>query len=74
MIRPLVAIHDIMLCAPCIYGIIEQLRERRCNIDEIRPPWQPDGRARRASQLYLAKLPANAVVNIAEFEIGQWVP
>ena len=65
---------DIMICALRIYGIILEMRERMCTEQEIRPPRQPDGRARRASQLYFAKLPANAVVSIAEFEIGQWVP
>ena len=65
---------DIKICAPCIYRVIGDMHERRCSLEEIRPPWQPDGRARRASHLYLAKLPAIAVVNIAEFEIAHWVP
>jgi len=61
-----------MICQPCIHRVLEDLRERRCSIEEIRPPWQPDGRARRASHLYLAKLPLPA--NIAEFEVWHWVP
>ena len=73
MIRPVLeGIHDIMICAPCIYGVINQLGERRCSIEEIHPPWQPDGRARRASHFYLAKLPIPAT--IAEFEVAHWAP
>ena len=61
------------ICVPCIDRIL-RLQIQGADLAEIRPPWQPDGRARRASQLYLAGLQQEVVANIAAFEVGQWVP
>ena len=62
------------LCGRCLDRIIDHERASEGGLEELRPRWQPDKRARRASQLYLAKLPAFVVANIAAFEVGQWVP
>ena len=61
------------ICETCIYRIIDLLSDS-ADLAEIRPPWQPDGRACRASQLYLAGIPKDAIANIAAFEVRQWVP
>ena len=64
------------ICETCIYGIIDLLSDG-ADLAELRPPWQPDGRTRRANELSkiaaLAKLPTDAVAKIAAFEVGQWV-
>ena len=44
------------------------------DLSEMRPPWQPDARARRATQLSRAGIPATLATKIAEFEISQWEP
>ena len=61
------------ICEPCIDRIVQRQMEG-ADLAELRPPWQPDGRVRRASQLYLAKIPAFVVASIAAFEVCQWVP
>ena len=66
-----------LICEGCIFTISERL-EDGADLAELRPPWQPDGRARRANELSkiaaLAKLPTDAVAKIAAFEVGQWRP
>ena len=63
-----------LLCERCIRWMYDQMRERRCSMLEIRPPWQPDKMARRGSQLYLAGIPVIAVEEIAAFEVYTWEP
>jgi len=53
---------------------IRQQQMDGANLNELRPPWQPDARARRANQLYLAKIQKDVVAKIAAFEVGQWRP
>ena len=65
--------HEQHICMNCI-DRISLLQMEGADPAELRPPWQPDGRARRANQLYLTKIPNIAVAIIAAFEVGQWVP
>ena len=62
------------LCGRCIDRIIHPQRASEGGLEELRPPWQPDARARRASQLYLAGIRAIVATLIARFEIEQWEP
>ena len=61
------------LCQPCIDRVLLTF-EFWGDIAEIRPPWQPDGRARRQAQLELAKFNGAIAKIIAEFERGRWDP
>ena len=62
------------LCGRCIDRIIHHQRASEGGLEELRPPWQPDARARRASQLYLAGIRAIIATLVARFEIEQWEP
>ena len=65
---------DICICPECENYVIEQADNLDLGLEECRPPWQPDARARRQAQLELAKFHKAIAKKIAEFERGQWDP
>ena len=62
------------LCQRCQMRLYVHSLLNEGDMSEMRPPWQPDARARRASQLHAAGIPATLATKIAEFEISQWEP